>query len=378
MVAAVCVWAFAGWLLLGHPAPTEVGFPGQRGSKVTSGLGVARSRSAQPAKLVWAPPVLVGAVTVVVPDVAPVELNLDSGKDYVLKLGHLSGPGGLSVTGGHNVVIVGGQITSTTDGAERDGYAMRFFGQTGTVHVEGVLIDNSADGITIQAPDAVFQIQNVRISNNHQLRDDFSDTHPDLIQTWSGPREVRIDRFTGFSDYQGFTWMKAGSGDSYPGSVTATNVNIGPLAPQPDTVARWPDGSTRDKPDLSAGVWHVSPSTVFSCGGCYLTTGWWSQSYRRKLDDSIGGYMVGDGSYADPYYELHGADGAEYLSPAAPTAGVGDATTPTDLGRRQGDTLISPRTPNLANERWVWGSPPDGDYVPNSLPGINYTSPGYE
>ena len=234
---------------------------------------------------------------------------------------------------------------------------MRFYDQTGTVHIEGVLIDNSGDGITIQAPDAVFQIQNVRISNNHQYRDDFSDGHPDLIQTWSGPKEVRIDRFTGYSDYQGLTWLNAGDGHVYPGRVTATNVNIAPLAPQPDTLATWPDGSTRDKPDLGAGVWHVSPSTVFSCSSCYLTTGWWSQSYRRKLDDSIGGYMTGDGQYNDPYYELHGADGASYQSPSSPTGGVNDATNPVDLGRRQGDTMTSPRTPNLANETWTWGAP---------------------
>jgi hypothetical protein len=328
-------------------------------------------------QLRWAPPALNNPVTVAVPSSAPVELNLDPAKDYILKLGHVSGPGGLTVNGGHNVVIIGGQVTSTTDGAERNGYAMRFYDQTGTVHIEGVLIDNSADGITIQAPDAVFQVQNVRISNNHQYRDDFSDTHPDLIQTWSGPKEIRIDRFTGYSDYQGFTWMNAGSGYAYPGSVIATNVNIGPLAPQPDTVAKWPDGSTRDKPDLAAGVWHVSPSTVFSCSNCFMTTGWWDRNYRRKLDDSIGGYETGNGNYSDPYYEIHGADGAAYLSPAAPTGGVGDKTTPVDLGRRQGDTMTSPRTPNLANEAWIWGAPPSGDYVPASVPGVDYVSPGY-
>ncbi len=328
-------------------------------------------------QLTWAPPALTNPITVDVPSAAPVELNLDPNQDYILKLGHVSGPSGLAVNGGHNIVIMGGQVSAITDGRESNGYAMRFYDQTGTVHIEGVLIDNSGDGITIQAPDAIFQIQNVRISNNHQYRDDFSDGHPDLIQTWSGPKEVRIDRFTGYSDYQGLTWLNAGSGHVYPGSVTATNVNIAPLAPQPNTLATWPDGSTRDKPDLGAGVWHVSPSTVFSCRSCYLTTGWWSQSYRRKLDDSIGGYMTDDGQYNDPYYELHGADGASYQSPSNPTGGVNDATNPVDLGRRQGDTWTSPRTPNLANETWTWGAPPNGDYVPDSVPGLNYVSPGY-
>jgi hypothetical protein len=329
------------------------------------------------AQLAWAPPVLSDPITVDVPSEAPVELNLDSNRDYIFKLGHLWGPGGLTVRGGHNVVIVGGQVTAATDEVEQNGYAMRFYDQTGIVHIEGVLINNSGDGITIQAPDAIFQIENVRISNNHAFRDDFSIAHPDLIQTWSGPREVRIDHFTGFSDYQGFTWLNAGPDYAYPGRVTATNVNIGPLPPQPDTVSEWPDGSTRDKPNLGAVVWHVSPSTVFSCSHCFMTTGWWKKGYRKKLDDSIGGYMTGDGQYADPYYEFHGTDGAKYRSLSTPTSGIGQGTKPTNLGRRQGDTMISPRTANLANERWTWGVPPNGDYVPESVPGTDYVSPGY-
>jgi hypothetical protein len=342
----------------------------------TVAVAAAPAPSSGGPRLAWAPPALSNPVTLTVPSAAPVALSLDSTRDYVLKLGHLAGPGGLSVTGGHNVVIIGGQITASTDTIERDGWAMRFYNQTGTVHIEGVLIDNSNDGITIQAPDAIVQIENVRISNNHALQDNWSYAHPDLIQTWSGPSKVRIDRFTGYSDYQGFTWMNAGSAYVYPGSVTATNVNIVALAPQPNTVLKYPDGSTRDKPGLNAAVWHVSSSTVFSCSSCFMTTGWYDQGYRRKLDDSIGGYMNSSGSYSDPYYEFHGTDGAVYRSPATPT-GSGK-TRPLRLGRRQGDTETWPQTANLANERWTWGVPANGDFVPPWVPGINYVSPGYK
>ena len=107
--------------------------------------------------------------------------------------------------------MIGGQVTAPPDGVERNGWAMRFYDQTGTVHIEGVLIDSSNDGITIQAPQATFQIENVLIANNHALRDDFSDAHPDLIQTWSGPKAVRIDRFTGYTDYQGLHLDERGS-----------------------------------------------------------------------------------------------------------------------------------------------------------------------
>jgi hypothetical protein len=327
--------------------------------------------------LTWAPPALSNPVTIPLPTAAPVAVVLDVTRDYILKLGHITGPGGLSVTGGHNVVIIGGQVTASTDSTERNGWAMRFYNQTGTVHIEGVLIDNSNDGITIQAPLATFQIENVRISNNHAYQDNWSYAHPDLIQTWSGPSQVRIDRFTGYSDYQGLTWMRAGTSFVYPGSVTAKNMNIGPLMPQPNTVLRFPDGSVRDKPSLGSAVWHVSPTTLFSCSTCFMTTGWWDQGYRRKLDDSTGSYMTSTGSYQSPYYELRGLDGALYQSPAIPTTGAGTTSTPLDLGRRQGDRLLFPRTSQLANEIWTWGMPSGGDFVPAGVAGVGYASPGY-
>jgi hypothetical protein len=364
----------------GHSASVVSLFDDSNASQASKANTVGAAVSTSPSrvrKLAWAPPVLSAPVTVSVASVAPVVLNLDSSKDYVLQLGHLSGPGGLTVRGGHNVVIIGGQITAAPTAVERDGWAMRFYDQTGTVHVEGVWIDSSNDGITIQAPLATFQIENVRISNNHALRDDFSTAHPDLIQTWSGPKAVRIDRFTGYSDYQGLTWMNAGDGYVYPGSVTATDVNIRALAPQPNTVAKWPDGSTRDKPELGTAAWHVSTDTTFSCSGCFVTTGWRHQRYQRKLDDSIGSFMNPDGSYTGPYYELHGARGAVYRSPLIANHGIGDKTKPRDLGRSQGDVITWPRTPQLANETWTYGVPTGGDYVPNGIPGLNYISPGY-
>jgi hypothetical protein len=346
-------------------------------SSATASLGAGAPSAGSGGKLGWAPPALSNPVTLTVPSSAPVVLKLDSSKDYILTLGHVSGPGGVAVYGGNNVVMIGGQVTAPPDGVERNGWAMRFYDQTGTVHIEGVLIDSSNDGITIEAPQATFQIENVLIANNHALRDDFSTAHPDLIQTWSGPKAVRIDRFTGYTDYQGFTWMNAGDAYAYPGSITATNVNIRALAPQPNTVAKWPDGSTRNKPEMGTAVWHVSTSTTFSCSSCFATTGWRTQTYRRKLDDSAGSFMNPDGTYTNPYYEFHGTDGASYRSAPSPKRGIGDRTKPRNLGRRQGDVISWPTTPQLLNERWTWGIPAEGDFVPRSVPGLGYVSPGY-
>ena len=87
--------------------------------------------------------------------------------------------------------------------------------------------------------------------------------------------------------------------------------------------------------------------------------------------------MNADGSYTNPYYEFHGTDGAVYRSSSIPKRGIGNKTKPPDLGRRQGDVITWPRVPQLANERWTYGAPTGGDYVPASTPGLDYTTPGY-
>jgi hypothetical protein len=74
--------------------------------------------------------------------------------------------------------------------------------------VEGLRIRGAdlAEGINLdQRLGAIVQLQNVRIEPI-RARDEvaFTDTHPDLLQTWAGPAELRVDRFTGTTDYQGF------------------------------------------------------------------------------------------------------------------------------------------------------------------------------
>jgi hypothetical protein len=313
-------------------------------------------------KLTWAPPKLTKPITITIPTTAPVQLSLDPGQDYILRLGHLSGPGGLTVTGGHNIIVIGGWITPVVDTVEKDGLALRFEDQTGIVHLEGILIDDAGDAITIRAPLGIFQIENVRVENLHAYRDDFNYAHPDLIQTWSGPTEIRIDHFTGQSDYQGFTWMQTGGpGVPYPGRVFQKNVNISALMPQPDTVLTWPDGTKMDKPNLGPGTWHVSSSTSFSCQACWLLTGWYSQGYRRKLQESIGGWLTRSDpccSYDQPPFRVTGGRGA-------------------NLGRHQGDSMSWPTVPQLAREVWFWGRPPGRDFVRPGIAGVDYVSPGY-
>jgi hypothetical protein len=136
-------------------------------------------------------------------------LRLDRARDYRLVFPSTPVTGAVVVDGGHNVVIVGGEIRLGWQGAGASIDSRRglyLANQTGTVHVEGLLIDGSdlSEGIDLSEPlGAIVQIENVRVDRIH-ARDEkaWSDNHPDLLQTWAGPAELRVDRFTGSTDYQ--------------------------------------------------------------------------------------------------------------------------------------------------------------------------------
>ena len=162
-------------------------------------------------KLAWSPPELENPETVsAAPDARNV--RLDPGRDYRVELPDepLAGPGGLQVHGGRNVVIVGGAIDVDLQGAEPSVAARRGLllkDQTGTIHVEGLLIRGRdlTEGINLdQRAGATVQLQNIRIEGVHAIdQRNFSDNHPDVLQTWAGPAVLRVDRLTGDTDYQG-------------------------------------------------------------------------------------------------------------------------------------------------------------------------------
>jgi hypothetical protein len=157
-------------------------------------------------KLTWAPPALTAPITINVTE-SNRDLKLDLNKDYIIKMPAtpLKVMGGLIIFGGRNVVLIGGVIEAP-DGQRKDlsHRGLYLHGQTGTLHVEGLLIrgDKLEEGINIdQRSGAVLQLQNLRIEKVHGS---FSGHHADLLQTWAGPAELRIDRLTGTTDYQGF------------------------------------------------------------------------------------------------------------------------------------------------------------------------------
>ncbi len=173
-------------------------------TKPASASAVAPAKKA--ALLTWAPPALTAPTTVTVSE-SNRDLKLDPNKDYIIKMPAtpLKVMGGLIIGGGRNVVLIGGEIEAP-DG-ERKGLSHRAVylrGQTGTMHVEGLLIrgDKLEEGFNIdQREGAILQLQNIRIE---QVHGSFSGHHADLLQTWAGPAELRIDRLTGTTGYQGF------------------------------------------------------------------------------------------------------------------------------------------------------------------------------
>src|SRR6266508_3551959 len=158
-------------------------------------------------RLSWTPPQLDHPITV---DVSASNhfLRLDPTRDYLVRMPttKLSVLGGLVIVGGHNVVLVGGAITIPSWGLVHptDNRGLYLKNQTGTVHVEGL----------------------------HE-RDEvhFSSNHPDLIQSWAGPAELRVDRFTGTTDYQGIYLAPQELGERLqPRRIDLRRVNIETMA----------------------------------------------------------------------------------------------------------------------------------------------------
>jgi hypothetical protein len=165
-------------------------------------------------------------------------ITLNPHHDYVIKMPSSALREPLSIAGGHNVVMIGGEINIPRLGKHASIDARRGLllkGQTGVAHVEGLLIRGKGltEGIDLdQRLHATVQIENVRIVGVH-ARDEknFSDNHPDVIQTWAGPARLYVDRLTGSTDYQGLFLnpQQFGGRKNRPRLFSFSHVNIAGL-----------------------------------------------------------------------------------------------------------------------------------------------------
>ena len=157
-----------------------------------------------PVRLTWAPPALSSPLTISVTN-SNRRLFLDDSRDYRLNIvEHLQRE--LWIEGGRNLVVVGGHITvdqlgSASSYQDNTGIKIRYGNPSGTVHLEGLLIDGPHlnDGIGIATGRNV-QIENVRVE---RVYDNIKGGHADCVQIQQGVGQLRMDRFTCSTGRQG-------------------------------------------------------------------------------------------------------------------------------------------------------------------------------
>jgi hypothetical protein len=288
--------------------------------------GLVLAASAEP--LSWAPPALENPVTLDLgKETSWRNFKLDKTKDYIVLMPtNRPWVGELNLYGGHNVVLIGGEVR-IPDEAEDPSFGERneegklrksrravyIQGQTGTLHIEGLLISGAGlhEGFNIaeREPGCVVQLQNIRCETVHGS---FSKNHADVIQSWAGPAELRIDGLTAFTDYQGFFLL---------------------------------------------------PNQHFALDkGGFLPTKW---DFRRinLVGTELSAYLLWCPD--NPGFPIEVAN--VWVKPASKKKGDRDAFL-WPKPKAKGDTMW---------EKVKEGLPPDGDFVPEGAAGLGYVSPGY-
>ena len=288
-------------------------------------------------KLSWAPPTLTNPITINVPDTQWL-VSMDKTKDYIVKIGHHrpcaaagSNRAGLWLEGGRNVVVIGGRISIPCESTGYGRAALKIRQATGTVHIEGLHIDNSGgyltDGIAIAAPQATVQLQNLRVGPVWE----WTTAHPDLVQVQGGVKQLRIDGLSGTTTYQGiFLKNEACTNDSCrTGPTDLRRINIHTLS----------------------GLGRYTPNTVF-----------WQQTKDIPV------------SLSDVYVDRGGTSrglGA-IVHPSTSYVWDGDLTRRARLDKT---TVYWPSSNITGTVRD--GNPSAGDFVPSGVAGQGYVSPGY-
>lgn len=285
-------------------------------------------------KLLWAPPPLSHPITIELGD-GTTHNSLRPDQDYIIKMPHTKKVGSTILEGGRNIVIIGGYVTlPVTDDKTNKAMSRAIYikDNTGTVHIEGLLIDGSgggmSDGIDIASPQSVVQIENVRVEGIYGFNDQF---HADVVQPFGGVKDLRIDRLTGYSAYQGLT---IGHDLGPIGSAEISRVNLVAIHDQ---------------------VWGPHNN------GGYMV--WLTADRECKLTYPIRLHEV----FIQP---RKGTSLGRAVWPPA-TSQTACASKPAD-----DDSEVSfPGVPISGHIRK--GAPPRGDFVPPGVAGLDYVSPGY-
>lgn len=265
----------------------------------------------------------------------PFILELERDADYLILMPDEPVRQTMTVGGGHNVVMIGGEIDIPWQGrnpsiAQRRGLYIRR--TTGTFHLEGLLLNGEdiSEGIQLNTPQADVQITNVAVVDI-AARDQvgFSDNHPDLIQSFGGAKSITVDRFSGSTDYQGLLFQVTSAHEGH-GPVTLRRVNLvgRPTARYLLWLSLPHDGETVTLED----VWLEVP-----------------ERRRGGLGRAVWPDVNGDYPRRAERFQVAG-----------------------DSAVRWPPGLNPP-----INGYVLAGTPPHGDFVDSELIGIGYSSPGY-
>lgn len=289
----------------------------------------AEPAAAPSTKLAWAPPALVHPIAINLDSAR--HLDLDPTRDYTLKLPTgrpiTAGYGCIHITGGHNIVLIGGEYYVPTQVNPSEGTGRVFYVErnTGTAHIEGLHAfgPGLTEGVDIfDSPRSVLQVENCRFET---LRNWGNTTiHSDLIQTDS-VASLHVDRFTGSSQVQGI--LREGASPA-PAGADLRHVNIKGVPGGTDGRLLWDEYRPLGPFALRLSSVYIQPFPADSLG-----TDVWpgTDAYGKRMR----AHVERDGS---------------------PVWG-------------KGANIVGRVRPSI---------PPRGNFVPPGKAGLGYVSPGYK
>lgn len=346
----------------------------------------------------WAPPAHWQEYEVLELPHAGGRIQLEPDVDYQLSADRpIVGP--LEIIGGRDIVWIGGRIL-----IERAGELDRAIGLLvrddddsveRLVHFEGLLLGGSGlnDGINVDAPSAIVQVQNVHVALvSFGGADDRDGTgpyeglgrnHPDVLQVYGGHLELRVDGLSATSAYQGL-FLKVDHPDGGRGAVRLRRVDVSAVEETGLDGIEYAGNRMYFWDALTVGDQFIEAGTV-----------WVSHHPNAGKVASAPNEREGSGGWFQGAY----SDDGELMAEPPP----GDAV-PTDAVERlsSGERVVESRTGVDRHGFYVWwpestsddhsnvrntagdapgrihlGTPPDGPYVPYSSVGLGYRSPGY-
>jgi hypothetical protein len=286
--------------------------------------------------------------------------SLNDSTDYRIYLPR-NGPlvGGITISGGRRVEIIGGEIDLTYPCSSDASACIGIYiakDSPGAVFVEGVWIHNArtgrtcpggasstsqtcstGDGIDVNTADNgsihvnTITLENIRIDGISGCSG-YGD-HADVFQPYQAPGDtIQIDRMTGVTDCQGFTIdpdLAYSRWHTYPSSITIKNTNL--------------EITHNPYPGAAHGAaWWLTRGNTCRSGPISLSDDYVSEPRARSAPPSV---------WPNPGYRTCGA--------------------------RFSRGVVSWRDARIKGSIRT-GLPPGGDFVPRGVAGLGYLTPGYQ